>query len=76
MKTKAHVQLNLAKDMKSNVNSFQCCTSSQRRTMENGAGFLVTKHVEKTEVLKSVLPVRYAFRNPRLLRPERRSGAM
>lgn len=61
--------------MKSNMSGFHWCTS-KRRTRENGAGCLVTKHVEKSEALKSVLPVKFAFRNPRLLLPKGKSGAI
>lgn len=77
-KANIHMDLNLGRNVKGNKNVFSRYKSSKRKTSENvdsllnGAGGLVTKDMEKAEVLHDTCPlslvVRTAFRYPRLLR--------
>ncbi|XP_068809550.1 uncharacterized protein [Struthio camelus] len=58
-KTKAHLELNLARDVKDNKKGFFKYITSKRKTRENvglllnGAGALVTKDIEKAELLNA-----------------------
>lgn len=77
-KAKIHMELNPDREIKGNKKGFSRCNSSKRKTsgnmgpLLNGAGGLVTKDMEKAEVLNDTCPlslvVRTAFKYPRLLR--------
>lgn len=62
-KAKVHVELNLARDVKSNKTAFYRFTSSKMETMENvgpllnGTGDRVLKDMEKSEVLSDFTSV-------------------
>ncbi|GAB0204878.1 mitochondrial enolase superfamily member 1 [Grus japonensis] len=77
-KAKAHLELNLARDVKDNKKGFFKSISSKRKTRENvglllnEVGALVTEDTEKTELLSAAfasvftsLLLRPALRNPR-----------
>ena len=76
-KAKACLELNLVRDVKANKKDFYKHISSKRKTRENagqllnGTGVLVTKDIEKANILSTFSPqpllVRPAFKNPRTM---------
>jgi len=74
-KAKPHLNLNLAREVKgtritsTNVPATQGIPGKMVTLHMNRLGYLVTKYMDKAEVL-----LRFAFRNPKSLRPMGTSG--
>jgi len=81
-KVKAHLKLNLERDVKDNKKDYYGYISRKRETvrllLKRGED-LVTEDVEEADVLNAafvfIIPVRPTFSNPRPLRLMRTSGA-